>query len=180
MHLVEQIPLVTRRVPDTPDGAAGTVELSRAYAASRRDLWEAVTDPSRLENWFEPVTRDGESLTFEGGVRADILECVEEEYLRLTWDDGSPGTLDIRFEDADPGTRLTLAHSAPRDELWETYGPGLSGIGWDSSLVSLALHLAVDTEAVEGEEEAFIRALAAEWAGVDKQQAQRTIEFYLG
>lgn len=185
MHLVEQILLVTRRVLDVGPDTVG-VELSRVYVASERELWESVTDPSRLENWFEPVAGDlrpGGRLRFDSGVTAEIRDCVPEERLLLQWDDGTPATLGITLSDGDPGTRLTLTWTGPRDEQWDMFGPALVGIGWDSALVALALHLAMDTEAADGEEETFIRRLAGEWSGVDKhgvQQAQRTIDLYLG
>lgn len=181
MHLLDQIPLVTRGVTD--DGDTVGVTLSRTYDASDVDLWEALTDPSRLEHWFEPVSGDlraGGTVRCAGGVTGEILTCTPEQLLRLAWDDGTPGTLELVLSPAERGTRLTLTHTVPRDEHWDTYGPAVNGIGWDSSLAALALHLAMDTDAAEGEEETFIRRLAAEWSGVDTPQAQRTIDLYLG
>ncbi|NLA56513.1 MAG: polyketide cyclase [Corynebacterium humireducens] len=181
MHLLDQIPLVTRGVTD--DGDTVGVTLSRTYDASDVDLWEALTDPSRLEHWFEPVSGDlraGGTVRCAGGVTGEILTCTPEQLLRLAWDDGTPGTLELVLSPAERGTRLTLTHTVPRDEHWDTYGPAVNGIGWDSSLAALALHLAMDADAAEGEEETFIRRLAAEWSGVDTQQAQRTIDLYLG
>ena len=181
MHLLDQIPLVTRGVTD--DGDTVGVTLSRTYDASDVDLWEALTDPSRLEHWFEPVSGDlraGGTVRCAGGVTGEILTCTPEQLLRLAWDDGTPGTLELVLSPAERGTRLTLTHTVPRDAHWDTYGPAVNGIGWDSSLAALALHLAMDADAAEGEEETFIRRLAAEWSGVDTQQAQRTIDLYLG
>jgi len=181
VHLLDQIPLVTRGVTD--DGDTVGVTLSRTYDASDVDLWEALTDPARLEHWFEPVSGDlraGGTVRCAGGVTGEILTCTPEQLLRLAWDDGPPGTLELVLPPAERGTRLTLTHTVPRDEHWDTYGPAVNGIGWDSSLAALALHLAMDADAAEGEEETFIRRLAAEWSGADTPQTQRTLELYLG
>lgn len=181
MNLLDQIPLVTREVLDGDDTVG--VTLSRTYDASDVDLWEALTDPARLEHWFEPVSGDlrtGGTVRCEGGVTGEILTCTPGQLLRLVWDDGTPGTLEAVLSPAERGTRLTLTHTVPRDGHWDTHGPAVAGIGWDSSLAALALHLAMDTDAVEGEEETFIRRLAAEWSGADTPQTQRTLELYLG
>jgi hypothetical protein len=40
------------------------------------------------------------------------------------------------------GTRLTLTHTAVvPPEMWDTFGPGAVGVGWDLGVVSLAAHL---------------------------------------
>lgn len=163
MNLLDQIPLVTRRV------RADGIELTRPYTASARELWEAVTDPSRLEHWFEPVTLGDGRFRLDSGTGGRIRVCTPEEHLSLDWDDG---TLDLRFS---PGS-LTLTLTAAHDSV---YGPAVDGVRWDSALVALALHLAMDTEDIEGEEETFLRRVTEEWAGVDTPQTQRTIEFYL-
>lgn len=155
MNLLEQIPLVTRRVLD--DDTVG-VSLSRSFTASTRELWEAVTEADRREIWFGPA-------------EAEVHACEPEELLRVDWEGG---VLEITFADR----TLTLTHTFPRDELWDTYGPALAGIDWDTALASLALHLAMDAESDEGEEETFIRRLAEEWS-VDKQQAQRAVNLFL-
>ncbi|GAB3694696.1 hypothetical protein [Corynebacterium nasicanis] len=161
MNLVDLIPLSTRRVLiDAPSGTVG-VELTRAFAASTRELWEAITDPHRREHWFGPLD----------GAAPDVEVCEEEHLLRLPWEDG---TLEISFADS----ALTVRHTVARDEEWETYGPALLGVGWDSALAALDLHLAVDAEAAEGEEEEFLRRLVDEWSA-DKQQRARALELFL-
>lgn len=155
MNLLEQVPLVTRRVLDE---ATVGVSLSRSFSAATCELWAAVTEADRREMWFGPA-------------EAEVLACEPEQLLRLDWEGG---VLEITFT----GRTLTLTHTFPRDELWDTYGPALAGIDWDTALASLALHLAMDVESDEGEEEAFIRRLAEEWS-VDKQQAQRTVDLFL-
>ena len=158
MNLIDQIPEVTRRVlADAPSGTVG-VELARSFAASGRELWEAITEADRREIWFGPA-------------EAKVIACEPEELLRVKWEGG---ILEIAFAD----NTLTLTHTFPRDELWDTYGPALAGIDWDTALASLSLHLAMDAESDEGEEETFIRRLAEEWS-VDKQQAQRAVNLFL-
>ncbi|QGU04116.1 SRPBCC domain-containing protein [Corynebacterium comes] len=193
MNLVDQIPLVERRV--VREGAGVGVELSRTYLASEADLWDSLTDPSRLEHWFEPVSgtlAEGGRFELAGsGVSGGISTCKPEQLLRLTWDDADNlSTVEITLSPAAPGTRLTVTHLGAADEHWDTHGPAVGGIGWDSSLVALAFHLAMDTESQEGEEETFIREVAHAWsralvdAGGDpaeaRAQAERTIAFYLG
>jgi hypothetical protein len=40
------------------------------------------------------------------------------------------------------GTRLTLTHTAVvPPEMWDTFGPGAVGVGWELGLLSLAAHL---------------------------------------
>lgn len=193
MNLIEQIPLVERRV--IRGGTDVGVQLARTYRASEAELWDAITDPSRLEHWFEPVSgalSEGGRFQFaDSGVSGTITTCAPEQRLSLTWEDhGTFSTVEVELSPADPGTRLTITHLAPTDEHWDTYGPAAGGIGWDSSLAALAFHLAMDTDSQEGEEESFIRKVALAWsrsavdAGGDpaeaRAQGDRTVEFYLG
>lgn len=193
MNLIEQIPLVERRV--IREGTDVGVQLARTYRASEAELWDAITDPSRLEHWFEPVSgalSEGGRFQFaDSGVAGAITTCTPEQRLSLTWEDhGTFSTVEVELSPADPGTRLSITHLAPTDEHWDTYGPAAGGIGWDSSLAALAFHLAMDTDSQEGEEESFIREVALAWsrsavdAGGDpaeaRAQGERTVEFYLG
>lgn len=41
-----------------PAGEAYTVELRRRYDAEIDDVWDAITNPERLQRWFKPVTGD--------------------------------------------------------------------------------------------------------------------------
>ena len=59
------------------------------------------------------------------------------------------------------------------DDMWEQFGPSATGIGWDSGLLGLALHLGVAVDGPTPEEgvawmmsdegKAFTRASAKEW-----------------
>ena len=53
----------------------------------------------------------------------------------------------------DGGTTLTLEHTAVvPPEMWDQFGPGAVGVGWDGALLGLGLHLdggaTLDPEAV--------------------------------
>ena len=85
-------------------------------------------------------------------------------------------------------------------EMWETFGPGATGVGWDGGMLGLALHLGgtegslapEEAEAWAGTEEgrSFYRGAADGWAvahtasGEDalvaQQRADATYGFYTG
>ncbi|MEO8114139.1 MAG: hypothetical protein ABI655_07165, partial [Phenylobacterium sp.] len=100
------------------------------------------------------------------------------------------------------GTRLELEHIsqiADPDPFWDQFGPGAVGVGWDLTLVGLALHLAskaaVDPAEVaawsaSGEGKAFAARSSDGWGaasiayGTDeaaaKTAAAETTKFYQG
>ncbi len=106
--------------------------------------------------------------------------------------------LQVSLREADGGTTLELFHEAHVDPgMWEQFGPGAVGVGWDLGLHSLEQHLAggeaVDQAAAaawpttpEGTE--FVRLAGEGWAeaaiddGDEPAQARaaadRTIAFY--
>lgn len=136
-----------------PAGDAHVVTLERAYPAEAEDVWDAITTPERLARWFLPVTGDlrlGGTYQLEGNAGGEIRACEPPRRLLVTWILGeAPGPEDsslvevVLAPDPDGGTRLTLTHTAvtPPD-MWDTFGPGAVGVGWDLGLVSLAAHLA--------------------------------------
>ena len=83
------------------------------------EVWEALTDPDRLEEWF---ANDVELEPREGGRgvfrwddgeerRATVVEAVPGERLVLDWDD--EGEVEFTLEEADAGTRLLVRESTP-------------------------------------------------------------------
>jgi len=109
--------------------------------------------------------------------------------------------VDVRVVgDPQGGTRLELEHLAHvRDELWEQFGPGAVGVGWDLALLGLDQHVStgatVDPQKAtawptsdEGRE--FVRRSSQDWcrasiaAGTDQELATcaagRTTAFYAG
>ena len=91
--------------------------------APRGEVWEALTDPERLEDWFanevELDVTAGGSGRFRwanGEERSAVVERVEpEERLVLRWDDD--GRVDLRLEDTEAGTRVVVRETSPE---WST------------------------------------------------------------
>jgi uncharacterized protein YndB with AHSA1/START domain len=95
------------------------IERDIVFPASPEEVWEAITDPERLEEWFandveldaqpggEGVFRwdDGEER------RAVVREAEPEERLVLDWDDA--GEVVLELEEVDGGTRLHVVETSP-------------------------------------------------------------------
>lgn len=164
-----------------PAGEAYTIELRRRYPAQIDDVWDAITNPERLQRWLKPVSGDlrlGGKYELEGGEHGEILACDPPRLLTVSWlygpdADAWPGTSEVRVRLApgsDGDTDFELIHAAFVDEpLFPTYGPGAGGVGWDLLLLALARLLTndetADHEALEKSPEAreFIRRSAAAW-----------------
>jgi uncharacterized protein YndB with AHSA1/START domain len=136
-----------------PAGDAHVVTLSRAYAADIDDVWDAITDPDRIARWFLPVSGDlrpGGTYQLEGNAGGEIRACEPPHRLLVTWIAGEPpgpedsSIVEVVLEQGpDDGTTLTLTHTAVvPPEMWDTFGPGAVGVGWDLTVVGLAAHLA--------------------------------------
>jgi uncharacterized protein YndB with AHSA1/START domain len=82
-------------------------------------VWEALTEPERLEEWFaneaELDARPGGEGIFRWGDgderRAVVREAEEAERLVLDWDDG--GSVAIELEPIVEGTRVHVVESSP-------------------------------------------------------------------
>jgi uncharacterized protein YndB with AHSA1/START domain len=91
--------------------------------ASRDEVWSALTDPQRLEDWFandvELDLRPGGGATFRwrnGESRgATVTEVEPEERLVFEWDD--EGEVELTLADDADGTRLTVVETSP---AWST------------------------------------------------------------
>jgi uncharacterized protein YndB with AHSA1/START domain len=83
-------------------------------------VWEALTEPERLEEWFatevELDARPGGEGVFrwgDGDERAAVVRELEEaERLVLDWDDG--GTVVLELEPVVEGTRVRVVESSPQ------------------------------------------------------------------
>src|SRR5690242_17075356 len=83
------------------------------------EVWEALTEPERLEEWFatdvELDARPGGEGVFQWGDgderRAVVRELEEAERLVLDWDDG--GATSIELSPAEDGTRVHVVESSP-------------------------------------------------------------------
>ena len=84
------------------------------------EVWEALTEPERLEEWFatevELDARPGGEGVFRWGDgderRAVVREVEEAERLVLDWDDG--GTVAIELEPVVEGTRVRVVETSPQ------------------------------------------------------------------
>jgi len=83
------------------------------------EVWEALTEPERLEEWFAPEAeldpRPGGEGVFRWGDgeerRATVREIEQEERLVLDWDDG--GEVVLELEPAEEGTRVRVVETSP-------------------------------------------------------------------
>jgi uncharacterized protein YndB with AHSA1/START domain len=125
----------------TPAGEGHVVQLRRTYASPIDDVWDAVTNPTRISRWFLPVSGDfrvGRRYQLEGNAGGEILACDRPGLVRVTWvygQDAAPGSsiVEIRLAaDGPVSTTVELRHTAiVPDEFWTNYGPGAVGVGWD-------------------------------------------------
>lgn len=128
-------------------GEAHVVTISQTYETDRDDLWNAVTDIERIPRWLMPISGDlevGGYYQLEGNAHGTILTCDPPINFTATWEyGGNTSWIDVtvRGESADRA-RLTIEHIAiVGDEMSLQFGPGAVGIGWDSMLLGLALHI---------------------------------------
>ncbi|SDG76175.1 SRPBCC domain-containing protein [Microbacterium pygmaeum] len=183
-----QLDAVTRSLTATErDGERENVQtLAQTYPSTLADVWEAVTTADRIARWFSPVTGDlelGGRYQIEGNAGGTILACDPpvggSAGYRITWEfGGGTSWVAIVLQSVDDAhTRLELIHTARVGDLppefWETYGPGATGVGWDLSLLGLALYLGTgvgmapdeaEAWAIGDEGSAFARESADGWA----------------
>jgi uncharacterized protein YndB with AHSA1/START domain len=99
------------------------VEVRREVVlpAAPEEVWEELTDPERLEEWFandvELDLDDGDGVFRwdDGEVRvARIVELEEGRRLGFAWDDGETASyVGFTLEEVAEGTRLVVTESAP-------------------------------------------------------------------
>ena len=88
-------------------------------AVNRDEVWEALTDSERLEEWFATEaeldpTPGGEGVFRWGDGderRAVVREVEPEERLVLDWEDG--GEVVLELEEVEGGTRLHVVETSP-------------------------------------------------------------------
>ncbi|GAA4149193.1 SRPBCC family protein [Phytohabitans flavus] len=133
---------------DTDAGRSRTVLLRRSFAAPVEDVWDAITDPTRLERWFYPISGDlrvGGKYQLEGNAGGEIRRCEQPSLLVVTWEFGGGSTdLEVRLSaEGDDATEVRLTHSAVLpfdDETWAA-GLGQFAPGWDHALSRLDSYL---------------------------------------
>jgi uncharacterized protein YndB with AHSA1/START domain len=162
IDIVKQIEEVQREVGSgrIAAGEGRAVRLRRTFNAPIEDVWDAVTNPARINRWFLPISGDfrlGGRYQLEGNAGGEILECERPNRLRVTWvymDTGNPADVSelvLKLSPAgDDSTLLELDHTAVvPEEMWAQFGPGAVGVGWDGGLLGLALHLYGAEAAIE-------------------------------
>ncbi|MFF7244350.1 SRPBCC domain-containing protein [Embleya sp. NPDC008237] len=196
------------------DGEPARIQtIAQEYPAGIDDVWDATTSPERIARWFLPVSGDlriGGRYRLTGNASGEILSCTPPSDgtagYRVTWEfAGGVSWVRVRLTSLGPErTRFELEHTSRvadmPAEMWDTFGPGATGVGWDQGLLGLALHLGVQDGRIAPEEaeewalsdegKAFARAAADRWAdayiaaGADREVAARTAEatfgFYTG
>jgi uncharacterized protein YndB with AHSA1/START domain len=151
MKIADEINAVGRSVEtgQTEGGEGHSVLLRRTYDATIEDVWDACTNAARISRWFLPDNGDlrlGGTYQLEGNAGGRILHCEPPRRFRVTWifGEGTPASeVEVRLSSTPAGgTRLELEHTALVDAaLWEQFGPGAVGVGWDGALLGLTLHL---------------------------------------
>lgn len=182
---------------------AHAVVLSRSYATTVDDLWDAVTSAERIPGWFLPITGDlelGGRFQLEGNAGGSITACEPPSRYVITWEfGGDVSWVDVCVADAGSGqARLTVTHTFAHSGHWETFGPGATGVGFEMGLLGLHLHLTDPAQprpdplefAMSPDGKALLTGSGWAWgeaaiaAGADPEPARasaaRTIAFYTG
>ncbi|KGN37770.1 SRPBCC domain-containing protein [Knoellia subterranea] len=212
VDVLSQLGAVTREFRnDEVDGEPSHIQtLEQTYPSPIDDVWDAVTSAERIPRWFLPISGDlvlGGRYQLEGNAGGEVLECEPPTEgsgaarYRVTWEyAGGVTWLTVRLHGEGERTRLVLEHLARAAdvpaEMWEAFGPGATGVGWDSGLLGLGLHLgATDGKLAPGEAAAwgatdegkqFYRGAADAWgaahaaSGVDADVAQRAADATYG
>lgn len=119
------------------------VSLRREYRAEVEDVWDALTDPSRLSRWLAPVhgdLREGGTFTVEGNAEGEIRQCSPPSALTVTW--GAPvSVVRVHLSTTDSGTALDLEHTVPAAFAGSGAGALYVGPGWDVAVLALELWL---------------------------------------
>ncbi len=207
LDVLRYIGAVTREVQTREyEGRPARVLVAACvYDTSIDDVWDAITNPERIPRWFLPISgdlRQGGRYQLEGNAGGEITACDPPRTLDLTWEyGGEVSWVQARLSElSDGGTKLRLEHIAHvSDDLWDQYGPGAVGVGWDLAILGLGRHLktgaAVDHKEAEQwptteEGKDFVSRSSDEWARASiadgtpeaeaREAAGRTTGFYTG
>ena len=187
-------------------GEAHVITIRQSYDTDPADLWDAVTSIERIPRWFLPISGDltvGGSYQLEEQANGTILTCDPPKNFTATWEyGGNVSWIDVSISSEGPDRALlVLEHIAEvvDDAMWRQFGPGAVGMGWDSMLLGLAIHLntgeSIDPSFGQqwtGTEDGrrFLTLSADEWCtanvafGVDptaaRAMADRCLKAYLG
>ncbi|GLZ77871.1 activator of HSP90 ATPase [Actinorhabdospora filicis] len=193
-----QISAVSRELGDRVHEAGELLEMriSQVYPTTAEDLWEAVTDAGRIRRWFLPVSGElkvGGKYQLEGNASGTVESCDPPRAFTATWEfGGGVSWIEVGVAPEGDGARFTLVHLARVEEqMWETYGPGAVGVGWDGAFMGLGRYLAsgepndaAEAEAWAGTEQGklFTRLSSDAWCaasvayGTDPEKARAAAE----
>jgi uncharacterized protein YndB with AHSA1/START domain len=126
------------------------VDREAVLDASPSEVWEAISEESRLEEWLADEVElelvDGGDATFRfaDGERRGTVDAIEEESrLAFTWSRPGepPSQVEFRIEAIPEGTRLFVTESARVGARSDFRGPVACGLGaaaWERRLSTLA------------------------------------------
>ena len=180
-----------------------SVQLTRQFDVEPRKLWNAVTSPDEISQWFAPVSgefKEHGSYAIEGNASGAIEVCDPLAQIVLTWEfAGDTSWVDLQFDnESRSGVSFDLNHTSVISPHWDQYGAGATGVGWELSYLGLYRYLTdpnglkfdEETFAASEEGKQFVKASSQGWAdasilaGTDanaaRAAAERTTSFYLG
>lgn len=147
-------------------GEAHVVTIKQSYDTDQEDLWDAVTNIERIPRWLMPISGDlkiGGNYQLHGNASGTILTCDPPKTFSATWEYGGNTSwieVSVSSQSADRA-QLVIEHIAVvGDEMSLQFGPGAVGIGWDSMVLGLALHLSTG--------EAIDPAFGEQWVTTDE------------
>jgi uncharacterized protein YndB with AHSA1/START domain len=120
------------------------VERETLIEASPDEVWEALTDEDRLQEWLAPDVeldpREGGEISVRDGEdeRHGTVETVEEgERFAFTWSRPGEGESFVQFtiEPIPAGTRVTVVETPMATSAW---GPRLARLEGSLSLALVA------------------------------------------
>ena len=134
--------------PQQADEKAAWVERETLVEASPDEVWEALTDEDRLEEWLGPdveldPTEGGEIAVRDGDdERTGTVETVEElERLTFTWTRPGEGESFVEFtiEALPGGSRVTVVETPTRSAATSTAAgsTAMAIAGWGPALTRL-------------------------------------------
>jgi uncharacterized protein YndB with AHSA1/START domain len=141
-------------------GEARTALIRRTYDSPIDDVWDACTNPERIDRWLLPLSGDlrpGGTFHLEGNASGEILRCEPPRLLRVTWAYGDRPVDEVELRlsaDGDGATVLELEHATVTTTVeWEGREvdviTGL-GPGWEPALAVLVKHLSGELPDVPG------------------------------
>lgn len=133
-------------------GEARTALIRRRYDAPVEDVWDACTDPERLNRWFLQVTGDlrvGGTFSLAGNASGEILRCEPPHLLVVTWVYGDRPADEVELRliaGQDGGTVLQIEHATVLERVeWDgQFFDVISGVGtgWEVPLTfALTMYL---------------------------------------